>query len=321
MQSNDQPLSGEPTLSTYSTMQSVNFNYRAFSYSIRVVAGSNIAPGCDASQIRYVVQSHTLYNHTLDSHTILHSTPLRSISPLYMENTCLSPPNNNQAGCPGGNTNSVTVSGTLASSGSRVPVNSTTSLCNQAISTSSMTIASASSQYYYTQGTVSCSPTTNGFFFIQNNCPDGNPNSVINIQIDYTPYYGNSCNGYNYNNGYYYRWTWPAWATWVIVGSIVLFTILTIIGCIVRRRRYQQAYQVQMMQMGPPPPPPPMGNMPPLPQYGGVPPPQYGGSAPPPGYPPIQQQPGVATGEPIWYAGGKPPQNVGGAASPAYPTV
>jgi hypothetical protein len=206
------------------------------------------------------------------------------LSPLYTSGSCLSPNDNNKSGC--SSSNGTVISGSVSSAGTRVPLNSTTPLCNEVFSDGSTSITSlAGATTPYTRGTVTCGPSYTAYLYFQNNCPalPGSNQSEFTITVEYTTNYP-SCSGSNgVYNDYYSNNSWARWPIVLAIGISVFILVFVLLSICGKRRRAQQIQLQQQQQMGNVqmmPPPPPGGGTSGV-AYGMP----YNGGGPPAGYP------------------------------------
>lgn len=129
---------------------------------------------------------YMIYTHDVTAFTYLHDFICR-ITPIYMSGTCLQALNTYSTSCDSSVQNPVIVSGPTSSSGQSISTSDSSGICNQAISQSSTSLASASSSSAFFSGTVTCAPSTLGYFYIQNNCPPSNTSSIITIVVGGMP--------------------------------------------------------------------------------------------------------------------------------------
>jgi hypothetical protein len=110
------------------------------------------------------------------------------ITPIYMSGTCLQALNTYSTSCDSSVQNPIIVSGPTSSAGQSISTSDSSGICNQAFSQSSTSLASAGSSSPFFSGTVTCAPSTLGYFYIQNNCPPTNESSIITIVVGGMPY-------------------------------------------------------------------------------------------------------------------------------------
>lgn len=162
--------------------------------------------------------------------TLNPSIPTSSrLSRLFVYGTCLQTRNNEASGCSG--SNQTVISGSTSGSGASFPTSNTGATCNQvfsgaAPSGSTVSLQSAGSGVFDSSGI--CAYSSQGFFYIQNNCAASTGESLVTLSVDITSYSG-SCNNYT---------GLALWAKVIIsVGVVVAFICIASLFWRRRRRR------------------------------------------------------------------------------------